>query len=377
MLTPARVLLALSASALIISATPVIAHAAPAPDVVHAQVAAGSQTDPHHGYYVLQAKPGASITQQVVVSNPNDHAVVADVTGVDAWTSDATGVSYGTPRSTPKSTGAWITIVTPQLQLAPLASRTIPFTVSVPRDAGAGQYLAAVSISVPGPASPVSAPASGNKAAFAVTLQTQRVIAVEVDVPGPSAPHLAVRAVRPVVQANALRLQFDVANTGNAFAKGQGSLIVADTNTRRDFKIATFVSHTSIKLALAWTKNVVPGVHQVTLRLQDQTGRVVNWTGSVDVTGAAGASLERTLAAAKDAKLHHGGGTSLQWLALLLVPVCIAAAVHLRRRRSSSAPNRPSGPAARRGGRGATATPPRPHEDPVPSPTKVEAGTSR
>ncbi len=208
-----------------------------------------------------------------------------------------------------------------------------------------------------------------------MTLQTQRVIAVEVDVPGPIAPNLVVHSVTPVVQADTLRLQFVVSNDGNAFAKGRGSLIVADTNTRRDFSINTFVSHTTIKLPIAWTKNVVPGVHEVTLRLQDQNGRVVTWTGTVDVSGALGASLQKTLSAAKGAKLAHHGGTSLKWLALILVPFCIAAAVHLHRRRSSSAPMPVR---ARRRGPGATATPPVEQEDSkVPSETKVGARASR
>jgi hypothetical protein len=190
-----------------------------------------------------------------------------------------------------------------------------------------------------------------------------------------------VRSVKPVVQANILRLQFDVGNVGNAFAKGSGSLTVPDTNTRLDFKIDTFVPHTSIKLPLAWTKDVVPGVHSVSLRLQDQNGRIFTWTGSVDVSGATGAALERTLSAAKGAHLGKrnessgGGSSSLQWLALLLIPICIAAAVHLHRRRSTST----SAPSPRtRRPRGFTATPPRERDEPPDrSDSKVETNVSR
>jgi hypothetical protein len=373
--TPVRVLFAMSVAAFTITAVPGLANAAQAPDVVHAVVAPGSQTDPHHGYYVLGVKPGATITQQLVVTNPNDHTVTANVSGVDAWTGDATGVSYGAPGSTPKGTGTWIGLVTPQLQLAAHETRTIPFTVAVPTSAQAGQYLAALSVSVPLPPSQAANGAGGNTG-FDVRLQPQRLVAVEVDVAGPRAPHLVVQGVKPVVQANTLRLQFVVANVGNAFATGHGSLTVADTNTRRDFDIKTFVSHTTAKLAMAWTKDVVPGVHQVTLRLQDQSGRVVTWTGPVDVSGSIATSLEHTLAAAKNAKLHHSSGTSMKWLALLVVPVCIAAAVHLHRRRSGSTPV--PVPTVGRKLRGSTAVPPRTAEDTEHAPTpKVEARASR
>lgn len=327
-----RVLSTLAVAAATFVSTPIAAHGAQSPDLVHAVVAPGSQTDSHAGYYVLRLNPGATITQQIVVSNPNHHAVIADVASVDASTSDATGAVYGTPDSTPVGTGSWISFVTNQLQLAPGERRSLPFTVTVPRNAKPGQYLAAVSVAVPLAKTAASTPPDRRQAGFEVKLQPQRVIAVEVDVPGPRAPHLVVRGVKPVVQGTTLRLQFDVANTGNAFAKGHGTVTVADTKTRQDFKIGTFISHTAIKYAIAWTTDVVPGLHAVTMRLQDQTGRIATWTGTVDVSGSLGKQLQHDLTSAK--QLSHKSGTSFAWIAWLVIAICIAAAIHLRRRRA-------------------------------------------
>jgi hypothetical protein len=380
MLKPARVLFGLLATASTLAVTGGSAHAAQGTDIVQATPAPGSHLDPHSSYYVLTMSPGQTVTQKVTITNPNSHAVLVDIGGVDAGTSGATGASYGTPSSQPKSTGEWITFVTDQLQLQPDTGRTVPFTISVPSNVGPGQYLAGVSAAVPLDATHSTVQAQGHSAKFNVTLEPQRILAVEVDVPGPRQPHLAVTGVRPVVQGDTLRLQFAIKNSGNAFAKGSGSVTVPDTNTRDNFSIDTFVSHTSIEYGVPWTKNIVPGTHTVTIRLVDQTGRIVTWSGAVDVSGAVGSSLQHTLAAAKGAHLQHHGGTSPTWIAWLIVPICIAGAVHLHRRRGAAAARRNSG-GGPQAPRGVTATPPATtsgaDRPPTPTDEKLEARASR
>src|SRR5262245_41034825 len=65
-------------------------------DTVSAVPAAGSALDAKGAFYVLQLGPGASLTQTVHVENNNDHPVVVNAQGVDGFTSDQTGASYGT-----------------------------------------------------------------------------------------------------------------------------------------------------------------------------------------------------------------------------------------------------------------------------------------
>ena len=100
------------------------ALAAPGADLVSAGVALGSQTDATGGFFLLDLAPGDTATQFVVITNPNAKSVLADISGVDAWTAARTGASYGTPGSQPAATGRWISVNERQIQLAPGERRT-------------------------------------------------------------------------------------------------------------------------------------------------------------------------------------------------------------------------------------------------------------
>ena len=93
------------------------AHAADAPDTVSAKVAPGSKTSKLGDYYAFQAVPGSTTTQSVLVINDRPHAVEAHIEGVDAFTGNATGASYGTPGKAPTRTGKWIVVATPVVTL--------------------------------------------------------------------------------------------------------------------------------------------------------------------------------------------------------------------------------------------------------------------
>src|SRR3954467_10682299 len=101
-------------------------------DTATALVAPGSEADPKHGCYALEAEPGTSVTQSVVVRNERPRAIVADVEAVDAYTGDATGANYDPPGTEPSRTGTWIVVATPEVTLQAGEQRNVDFTVHVP-----------------------------------------------------------------------------------------------------------------------------------------------------------------------------------------------------------------------------------------------------
>ena len=136
--------------------------------------------------------------------------------------------------------------------------------------------------------------ANAGQATFGITLQGERVIAVEVVVPGAATPNLQVSKVTPVAAPSGLVLDVGMVNAGNAFAHGSGVVAVDDTNTNFPFTIETFVSHTSITYRVPWTRTVVPGDHNVSVRLT-YDGRVTTWNGTISIAGALQNQLERAL----------------------------------------------------------------------------------
>jgi Bacterial protein of unknown function (DUF916) len=314
------------------------AGAAQGTDVVSGSVAPGSQTDPAGSFYQLLLAPGASVEQSVVITNQNAKAVLVDISGVDATTGASTGASYGSPGSKPRSIGAWISVEQRQIQLAPGERRTIAFRIDVPRDATAGQHLAGLSIAVPKSDAPRAAKPGTNQAAFEVSLQAQRVIAVEVDIAGPRAPELVVSGARPVAHGDSIDIELAIENRGNAFARGRGVLAVPDTGLRSEFPIDTFVSRTSIKMLIPWTRSARSGDHKVEVVLNYDDGRRAKWSGVLSIDEALRAELDGQLPVAQEN--DRGADDALKLDALTVgggaagVAACGAFAVRLRRRRS-------------------------------------------
>jgi len=330
----ARRVVAFTAAAVFASvAAMTTAVAAKVGDVVAATVSPGSQLSSQGHYYLLNGKPGDSITQSVRVSNPNDHAVTVNIDAVDAVTGELTGVQLGRPGSPRALTSRWIVISSPQITLDPDEARDVPFTVHVPAGATPGQYLAAVSASVPLSAADATAnQVPAGKAGFSLAVRFQRAIAVEIDVPGPRSPNLVVNGAAPQATASGVQLDVRMANTGNAFARGSGVIRVPDTNTDYSFRVDTFVPGTAIVYPMPWTKAVVPGSHHVEVDLAYQDGRRTSWSGTVVIAGDAQNRLESQL---RNVAVGHRSSRAPLFLilAIALFVALVAAAIVLRRRR--------------------------------------------
>jgi hypothetical protein len=304
-------------------------------DVVTPAPAPGSQLAPHSRYYLLRLRPGAVVTQTVVLHNDNDHAIDVHIDGIDGFTSDATGASYGTPYQHPHGTGRWIVITTPEITLQAGEQRSVPFTVRVPPSTAPGQYLGGLGMYVPLTSTSTTIVSAPGQATFGITLQGERIIAVEVVVPGAAKADLQVSGVTPVAAPSGLVLDVGLANTGNGFGHGTGVVTVDDTNTNVPFTIGTFVSHTSINYRVPWTPTVVPGTHNVSVRLS-YDGRVTTWNGTVSIAGALKNNLERALHQTEPGAPTPSTTRSMSPLEVAgaaAAVACVAGAVVLRRRR--------------------------------------------
>ena len=350
------------------------AGASQAVDVVSASVGPGALTDTHHAYFRLSLGPGAERSQSIVVRNPNATATPVDIAPVDATTAAGTGATYGVPGSAVRSTGRWITLTERQVQLAPHAERTIGFTVAVPAGTAPGQYLAALSVSVPTAAPHAAAPTGARQAGFAMTLRAQRVIAVEVDVPGPAAPALSVRGATATAQQDMFDLTLALANTGNAFAHGTGTVSVPGTKWHHQFPIGTFVSHTAIALNVPWSRALASGTYPVNVQLDYDGGRIANWSGSVVIDDALRRQVQQGVAGAAGFAPSTSSGTSslAVGLGVLAVLVVLAVALHLRRHRAELPSSAPESTPVRRGHTVVAST-----LDQEPTPTAVPVGVGR
>jgi hypothetical protein len=175
------------------------------------------------------------------------------------------------------------------------------------------------------------------------------VIAVQIDVPGALAPRLEVRGARATVVRDTFAVELAVANTGNAFARGTGTIDVASTGTHREFPIDTFVGGTEIAMPVEWSRSASVGDHAVEVRLAYDGGRVTKWSGTVTIDDALrsrlrqGADTEAGVAPTAPAESSSFGMLEIG-LVVVLACAIVAAALHLRRRRTRAGSPHPSKP---------------------------------
>jgi hypothetical protein len=265
--------------------------------------AAESSLAPGGGYFLLHATPGQVVQQKVSVTNGGAQSVNTAVRGVDASTAAGTGVVYGTPDETPTRVGSWITPEATTLPVRGRATRSLQFSVRVPPGTAPGQYLGGLSVALTSGRSGTAPPAQPGFG-VSITAETQRVIAVEVDVPGaPYAPNLVVRGTRFADVARGRVVLVTIANDGNGFARGSGTISVPEAGIDEQVTVGTFVPGTSADYELAWPPGVAEAGAHVSVAL-DYDGRSLRWSGTV---GPVPPTTAVTRPAAGEASRHRSG----------------------------------------------------------------------
>jgi hypothetical protein len=328
-----------AAAAIVVPAAAAGAAETPA-GVAIAKVAPGSKTDPDNSFYAFTAEPGSTTTQQLLVGNGSSAAFEAHVDAVDGLTRSDTGVGYTRTGGKPVAAGNWIVVATPVLTLAPQEQQAVDFSVHVPDEAQPGVYLAGLSVYVPRQDVSTSRPTAPNAASVNVTLQPRRIVAVEVTVPGPKAPKLVITGARATAMSSGVGIALSMKNQGNDYAKGSGSIEVKDTGLRKQFKVINFLPRTNIDYVVPWTKDVLPGNHDVSVVLRYGDGQRLNWNGTVEINGALARSLHKSV-------VDRGSSSASSFPVMLLVAagafalLCVGGALFLRRRRNARPQLRP------------------------------------
>lgn len=212
-LRPARaaLLCCLAACATLVGAAPAVADDAPvaAWSVTPSDAAGASEGRTR---WDLQLDPGATAEQHVVVTNSSTVARQFTVYGADAFSTASGGydlLAAGVPST---DVGSWVSVATPTVDIAPLSTALVAFTVSVPADALPGDH----------PGGLVVSPVRPEVSADGVVVDTRVAARLNVRVSGEIAPALDVRDVR-VRYAPALTpfapspatVRFTLVNTGN------------------------------------------------------------------------------------------------------------------------------------------------------------------
>src|SRR5664279_2484395 len=133
--------------------------------------------DASTGYFVLPSMPGQTVGQSVTVTNPSDRAVSAQLGPVDASTGVNGGSVFADSGVPPQGDGRWIHLSQTNLQLAPKANVVVPFTVSVPANAGPpGAHLAGITAWDPAASKASEGRGADGQARVKVTVTSRTVV---------------------------------------------------------------------------------------------------------------------------------------------------------------------------------------------------------
>ena len=133
-------------------------------------------------YFKRTVAPGASFTDDVVVSNGGSTAVTLLVYPVDGLTGQTSGSVYANRGAPRRETGVWLRVAADRITVEPGTETTVGFTARVPAGAPPGDHLAGIAFEDTNVAT--------SPGRFQVRQVLREVVGVLIRVPGPAQPRL-------------------------------------------------------------------------------------------------------------------------------------------------------------------------------------------
>jgi hypothetical protein len=235
------------------------------------------------GFFIYDTRPGRTLAGTVTVDNFGTRAAIVKLYPVDATTGQTSGTVYLTSGSPPSATGAWIRLAEKSLTLAQGKRRKLEFTVRVPGDARAGQYVGGI---VAETVAAAGRPRSSGKGNVRIRIRSLSIVAVQVNLPGRLAAHLQVGAVKAGGHRGYEQLFLQLRNAGNVLLRPHGWIAVERRSgsvvMRKRLVLDTLLAATSIEYPVSMKSALGPGRYRAHVHLS-AAGLGGGGTTAVDV----------------------------------------------------------------------------------------------
>lgn len=261
-------------------------------------------------YLRLELQAGQRATARVALRNPGADVVRSTTYAADAYTLVNGGFGARLAAEPIGGTTRWLAYPTVTIDLAPRSEMARSVTVTVPSDAAAGEYIAALVVQPLDPG-----PVGGSPEVRQVA---REAIAVAISVPGPARPELRISGIEHQYAPDGSVLRIGVQNPGNRHLRPSGSFTIADAGGRRIDE-----RHVSMDTVYAGTSTVLE-VH--TARLP--AGAYVGALSLADGATSANARLPFTVGPIRTPTPTASGSSPwlLGWWLLTIVPaICVTA----------------------------------------------------
>ena len=221
-------------------------------------------------YFDLSMRPGETRSLSVEVANAGDAPLAARTYAADVYTIINGGFGGRLRDENPTGMTRWLDYATDVLQLPAGGGVRRTFAITVPADAGPGEYITSIVLENDRPIQ------SGG--AVALDQIVRQAIAVVVTVPGPRSPGLAIGEASHAVVAGRSIVSIAVENTGNVRLKPVVTFTLLDSAgalvSHASVQMDTFYAHTDTFVEIPLAALLLPGTYSVRLTLDDATQSV-------------------------------------------------------------------------------------------------------
>ena len=291
-------------------------------------------------YFTLNLSPGHSATSIALVSNPGHTTEKLDISRSTGATAANGGTTFNQAFTRCSGVGCWITGVPGKVTLPPGMGEEIQFTVSVPRGTAPGQYLAGLTAEAAQKPKPIKIGSNGKATGQAIIIQQVTVaVAVTVGTLSELSTRFEIPDVYATVIGSTLRMNIELANTGQTFAHGTGvvSCLVAGKDRVFPFYASTVLPGERALIAanltgLRSTGMTVP----CSIRIAYARDLSAVWSGAVTLPATASASRAVHIGPGAYAVISPSGipgwATALIVIGALLLAAAVVLIVRVRRR---------------------------------------------
>jgi hypothetical protein len=278
-----------------------LALVVPFAGVAHAAEVGGLGVRPAHfdpndpatkAYFKRETAPGSSFTDAVVVSNSSDRPLTVYVSAVDGLTSTTSGAVYANRTDPVRETATWVSPSRPTVTIDPHSEIEVPFTVTVPSSAIAGDHLAGLAFEDTTPRT-----SGGN---FSVTEVLRAVVGIQIRLPGAAAFTAAPGTPRLVEMAGTenAAVIVPIRNTSGLLGKPKVAVTLSGNGYRRQVSrdLDTILPGDHIDYPFVWPDDLAPGTYEITVSLD---------AGGVASASAGRSTVNETLDGAANPGASH------------------------------------------------------------------------
>ena len=212
--------------------------------------------------------PGMTVTDAAVVRNDAAAPITLRFYAADAITATNGGTAFAAYGQFRDHTHTWLAATIESLTLPAHTSTPVPFLVTVPKDATAGDHIAGWVVE--------AGPQQTNAGGFAAAVVQRAGVAVVVHVPGKTIAKLALGEVCLNQQSGSNYFQLVASNQGDVLTKATGDLALRVDGGpdlfRRAIDIGTVLPHDSAFVRLDAPIDPGPGRFVASIRLTTSDG---------------------------------------------------------------------------------------------------------